>query len=293
MKTKKILRTMIPVGMVLTAIFILTGCASKKNIWGDTKKGIILTYRMPEAESLKYVTTGDVVQNMAVMGQKFDVTMKSYQVFSISTNDPGKDPITLGITIDTMYFNLKTPMNEFTPDMEQVIGQQFDIKLSKLGAESDFSQAEAITYDLGGETRNLGPELQTFFPNLPGKPVKPGDSWIYQDTVKEDSGGNWLHLFVSCTATLEGYEEYEGKECAKVTVTLHGTVLGGGMSRGVGTKTTGEISGTETYYFAYKEGVLIRFISEGTASTETKTSGEREMTIPATRDYVKKVWLEE
>lgn len=284
---------MIPVGIVLTAVFILAGCASKKNIWGDTKKGLILSYRMPEAQSLKYGTAGDVIQNMAVMDQEFEITMKSFQVFSFSTNDPGQNPMTLDITIDTMYFNLKTPMNELTPDMEQVIGKQFDIKLTPLGLESDFSQAKEITYDLGGESRNMGAELQGFFPNFPDKPLQQGDSWTYSDTIKEESQGNWLHLFANNTATLEGYEVVDGRECAKVTITLNGTVLGEGMSRGVGTKTTGEFSGTDTYFFDYKEGLLVKMRSEGEATTETKTSGEKKMTIPASREYVKEVWLEE
>jgi len=284
---------MIPVGMVLTAIFILAGCASKKNIWGDPEKGLILSYRMSDSESIKYGVAGDVIQNMAVMGQEFEMTMKSYQVFSFSTKDPGQDPMTMNITIDTMYFYLKTPRNEFTPDMDQVIGQKFDIQFSTVGIESDFSQAEEITYELGGEPRNLGAELQGFFPNFPDKPVKPGDSWTYADTVKEESQGNWLHLFANNTATLTGYEIIDERECAKVEITLTGTILGEGMSRGVGTKTTGEFSGTDTYYFDYKEGLLVKLRAVGEATTETKTSGERKMTIPATREYVKEVWLKE
>jgi len=291
MKTRKILRVLVPVGIVLTAIFILGGCASKKNIWGNTEKGLILSYRMPEVQSLKYVTQADVTQQMEVMGQKFEITMKSYQVYSINTDDQGKDQMTLGITIDTMFLDLKTPMKEFAPDMGSVIGQQFDIKFSKLGIESDFSQAEAITYDMAGETRNLGPEVQGFFPNFPDNPVKPGDSWTYQDTVREESEGNWLHIFSHCTATLAGYEEIAGKQCAKITIVQTGTILGEGNMQGLKTKSVGEVSGTETFYFAYKEGILVKLSSSGVAITETKTSGARELTIPSTREIVKEVWL--
>lgn len=291
MKTKKLLRVLFTTGMVLTAIFILKGCAPKKNVWGDTKKGLILSYRMPDSHSLRYVSTGDVTQNMEMMGQKFQVTLKSYQVYSIKTEKPGSQPMTLDITIDTMHLYLKTPMNEFSPDMGEVIGRSFAIKLTALGKESDFAQAEAITFNLGGETRNLGPEFQSIFPDFPKTPVKPGDSWSYPDTIREEAQGNWLHLYVSCTATLEGVETLNGIECAKVTVPFTGTVLGEGNMQGISTKTTGEISGTDTYYFDYKKGILVTVKSEGVVYTTTKTSGARELTIPATRKFLKEMTL--
>ena len=293
MKTRKFLPLLIPVGILLTTVFILAGCASKKNIWGSKEKGLILSYRFPESNSLKYIASGDMVQNMEMMGQKFEVTLKNYQVYSLKTDDPSSDPLTLDITVDTMYLKMKTPMNETTPGMEEVIGRNFAIKLTPIGKESDFSQAEEITFQLGGETRSLSAEFQGFFPDFPANPVKPGDSWSYQDTIKEESGGNWLHLYINCTATLEGYETLSGRECVRVTVHFSGTLLGEGITRQVEMKTTGDISGTDTYFFDYKEGILVKIRSEVTASSVTKTSGEREMTIPATREFAKEVVLEE
>lgn len=291
MKTRNIVSLLILAGITCSGLILLPGCASKKKLWGDTRKGLILSYRMPESQPLRYISTGDASQKVEVMGQKFDVNMKSYQEYSVQTEHPSANPMTLKITVDTMYIYLKTPMKDFTPDMTGVIGRQFPIRLTSLGKESDFSQAEAITFNLGGETRNLAPEFQSFFPDLPGKPVKPGDSWNYPDTIKEESGGNWLHLYVNCTATLEGYETVNGRECAKVMVPFSGIVLGEGNMNGIATKTSGEVSGTDHYYFDYKNGVLVKISSDGTASTMTKTSGAKEMTIPSTRKFIKEIWL--
>jgi len=291
MKTKAIGNLFILAGILFSGLILLPGCTSKKNLWGDTRKGLILSYRMPESQPLRYISTGDALQKVEVMGQKFDVNLKSYQEYSIRAVQPASDHMTLQITIDTMYIYLKTPMKDFTPDMSDVIGRQFSIRLTSLGKELDFTQAEAITFNLGGETRNLAPEFQSFFPDLPGKPVKPGDSWNYADTIKEESGENWLHLCVNCTATLEGYETVNGHECAKVTVPFSGIVLGEGNMNGIGTKTTGEVSGTDQFYFDYKNGILVKIISDGTASTITKTSGAQEMTIPSTRKFIKEIWL--
>jgi len=291
MKTKRILSFLIPAGIVLSAIFILAGCASKKNIWGDTKKGLIMSYRMPEGKTLNYLTMADVTQKMSVMGQDIEVLMNSYQEYSFNCTNPVEDPLSLSITVDTMSLYLKTPMKDLSPDMASVMGKEFDIRLSRLGVESHFEGAEAITYDMAGETRNLGPEMQGFFVNFPDHPVKPGESWSYSDTIREESSGNWLHIMIINTATLEGYEVMEGKDCARITIAGSGTILGEGNIQGIDTKTTGEISGTETCWFAYKEGVMVKYISEGLAPSETKTSGEREMTIPATREFLKEVLL--
>jgi hypothetical protein len=203
---------------------------------------------------------------------------------------PAEIPIHLSIYIDTMWVYLKTPMQEINGDMKEAIGKTIHMKLTSSGVESDFSEAESIGYFLGPEKRNLGSEFMGFFTNLPGTPVKPQESWSYPDTLSEKEGSNILTLCSENNATLEGYETINGKECARIRISYTGTIVGEVSMQGINTKTTG-VSGTDITWFAYKEGLLIKTLSAGTATTTTKTSGAREMTIPGTREYQKVIEL--
>ena len=53
----------------LLAVVLLSGCAAKRNVWGDPATGVTLTYRMPEERVLRYETTIDQSQRMDVGGQ--------------------------------------------------------------------------------------------------------------------------------------------------------------------------------------------------------------------------------
>ncbi|MFC2102744.1 hypothetical protein ACFLS7_07090 [Bacteroidota bacterium] len=290
MKTN-MLRVIIPAGIVLTAIFFLAGCASKKNTWGDTKKGLVLNYRMIEGTPYTYKVKSDVDQQMEINQQKLEVTMNSFQEYTFTNTSADPDPLSLKVTIDTMALFIKTPMNEMEPGMENVIGKSLVMDLSDHGYESNLEGAKEITYAIGPETRNLGSELQGFFPNLPSTPIQPGDTWSYQDTVMEESGENWLGIYANNTATLTGYESLGNRECAIITIANTGTIRGKGSTQGVGTETAGEFSGTDQIWFDYKAGVLVKTVSKGSAKTQTQTSGVRQMIIPATRDMTKSVTL--
>ncbi|NQV01634.1 MAG: hypothetical protein HQ542_03240 [Bacteroidia bacterium] len=291
MKARKLLPLLIPVGMLLTAIFILSGCTSKKNIWGDTKTGLILSYRMAEGKSCNYQVTADVTQAMEINEQKLEVILKSYQEYTFATVSTNPDLLSLKVTIDTMSLYIKSPMNEMKPGMENVIGKSIEMKLSTRGEESDFDAAKEITYAIGPETRNLGTEFQGFFPNFPVQPVRPGDTWNYQDTIMEKSGGNWMGIYANNMATLAGYETLGNRDCAHIIVKAAGTLEGKGNTQGVDTETVGEFTGTDTIWFDYKTGVLMKVVSEGTATSQTKTSGVRQMIIPATREMRKSTEL--
>ena len=51
--------------VIVVAVSLLTGCAAKKApavFWGDPETGLIIEYRMPEKDSLKYEMTTTFLQ---------------------------------------------------------------------------------------------------------------------------------------------------------------------------------------------------------------------------------------
>ena len=74
----------------------------------------------------------------------------------------------------------------------------------------------------------------------------------------------------------------------KITMVFNGTLKGEGEQDGMELITTGDITGMATWYFAYKEGIFVSNVVEGTGKTTTQVIGPQEMTLPATRVYTMK-----
>ncbi len=278
---------------VISLVILITGCAVKKNLWGDTKTGINLKYRMEKNKILKYHTISDFTQTMEVMGQSFDIISNSGQFFAVKSIENNETMNRLEITIDTMFMKTVTPRGEIIPDMSDVNGKSFDMSLTKTGKEFDFAGAEKIKYSLGQSgDRSIATEFQAIFPNLPVRPVKVGVEWTSTDTITEKSDNGYLQIIIKSTNILEGFEKINGKECVKVTADFKGELNGKAMEQGAELITTGNISGKDIWYFAYKEGVFVKILTEGIAESITTVSAQK-MEIPSTREYSMEIELVE
>jgi hypothetical protein len=71
-------------------------------------------------------------------------------------------------------------------------------------------------------------------------------------------------------------------ECAKVTAAVKGTLSGTGQQGGADLSFTGDIEASDTWYFAYKEGILVKTTSDGSTKSTITVSGPQNMTIPMT-----------
>jgi hypothetical protein len=247
------------------AICMLVGCAAKEvPVYGDPQTGVILQYRMPEGQVLKYDSWGETHQVADVMGQSIETDISSTSAFTIESKGQAENNHQLTITIDGMSLQIQSTTGELEPDMSTVIGKSFDMVFSFLGKEVELIGADSIEYELGPEgTRSISSGFQDIFPDLAGRPVKIGDSWPAESTITEKSETSETVVRSSGTNTLVGFETIDGIECAKIQGEGTGTIESKGEQQGVELITTGEISGTSTWYFDYKEGIFIKQILEG------------------------------
>jgi hypothetical protein len=187
------------------------------------------------------------------------------------------------ITINSAKTDVTSPQGKISPDMSPVFGKSFHMILSPLGKELKISGADTIKYILGqaGE-RTLSSNFQTIFPDLAGKPVKIGDSWTTNDTINvKESGTNMRMTFISVN-TLQGFEMVDGHECIKVTAKSTGKLDGEGEQMGANLYFDGDIETEDVWYFAYKEGIFVKSISDGSSEGTVAVTGAQKMTIPMT-----------
>lgn len=267
------------------AILALAGCAAKTAAPAAAPKapaGTVLEYKMPAGRTLTYTNIEEMSQVMEVMGQTVDAHTKGGGTFTLSAKGKRDQNLLLGVTIDDMSMTITGPMGDQSPDMSTVKGKSFDMVVSPLGAEIDVSGAEAITYQSANGTSNVAPGFRLFFPDLPGRPLKVGDTWPSSAAADDTSGGMNIKMGFQYVNTFEGLETVEGMECARIKSDYTATLSGTGNQQGMDMALTGTGKGTDLWYFAVKEGIYLKATSDATYDISISVSAAG-MTIPMTQ----------
>ena len=102
MADKRVVQTRLLIVSAIIAVALLAGCAVKKEIWGDPKSGLNLTYRMEENQIRKYQTSSKEIQKLDMMGQTMETKSESGMEFSLQSKGLKEKDLLLGITVDTM-----------------------------------------------------------------------------------------------------------------------------------------------------------------------------------------------
>jgi len=243
----------------------------------------VLEYKMPAGRALTYQTKSEDSQVMEVMGQAMDTQTSNTSTITFKSKGPKDKNLLIGVTIDDIAATVtSSAQGDMSPDMSSVKGKSFDMVLSSLGAEVDVSAAEAITYSVATETRSVASGFKTFFPDLPGKPVKIGDTWPSTTSVEEKTGSMTIRIELQNVHTLEGFETIDGHECARVSAQVTGTITGSGSQMGQDLTFSGTIKGKDLWHFAVKEGAYVKSATESTTqmSIDVAAAG---MSIPVTQ----------
>ncbi len=181
---------------------------------------------------------------------------------------------------------------EYSPDLSSVIGKSFDMTLSPLGKELELSGAESMQYELPTEGKmSIESNFQAIFPNLAGRPVKIGETWTSTDTITEKNESSEVQINLENVHTLKGFETVDGMECVKITAEVTGTLQGTGELQGMDIAIEGERKGTDTCYFAYKEGIFVKVISTAVERISVELSGPQDMSILMTQEFKSEIKL--
>ena len=289
MHLKKTLGVALCVVAIAAVTVALTGCAAKTGAcaWGDLDTGLILEYRMSEGDPVSYTFTSSSIQTMEIQGQS--IPIESVETLSFSAEPKGviDDGFALGITIDGLTVRVSSPQGEMEADTDDVVGESFDMTLSKLGVEGGLPDQDALQYSIGPEgPKSVITGFSVIFPDLPEGAITVGDTWPTTVEIVERSDEGDVVIVIDAMNTLEGFETVAGLECARISLVLTGTIEGSGVQQGAAWTMQSDMEGVGEWYFAYKEGIVVRDITEGTADGAIVVSSPNgEMTIPVSREY--------
>jgi hypothetical protein len=272
---------------ILLFILALSGLAgfAYQNVTAGAKpqSTVTLAYQFPEGKTLTYQITNTQTQNLDVMGQSVSTESNSAIEFTLQPKGLKEGQYQLGVTINTFKVEAQSPQGGMTADASSVVGKSFDMILSRLGKEIDTSGASSIRYNMGlAGTRDLGASFQAFFPDLPERPVKIGDSWPSEDAVTQKSDAGDIRIIFNIMNTLEGFETVDGLECARIKGTVTGKMTGNLEQQGMALLFDAKIDGTQTLYFAEKEGILVKTETKASMGGVITAGDPANITIPMT-----------
>jgi hypothetical protein len=284
MKTKRFLLGRIT-GIAGVAVgLLLAGWAMPKaGTAFAAQEGTVLKYKMPAGQVLRYLEKQESREVGEVMGQTLESVSVDTNAYSFRAKGRKEQNYLLGVTIDDKTMSIISVQGDMSPDLTAVKGKSFDMVLSPLGAEVDVSGAEAITYQMVTGTRSVASGFKIFFPDLPARPVKIGDSWPSSFSIEEKAGAMTIRFEGQSVNTLEGFEAVDGMACARIAAKLTGSISGSGSQQGADVLFSGTLKGTDVWHFAPKEGLFVRSTSDSVTEMTVSVTGAQTMTIPTTQ----------
>jgi hypothetical protein len=277
MKMKNLLSgNLLYVTIIIVALNISFNAYAQKKP-GNTQQtdAIKLEYKYLKETPIKYLSISKMTQTMDIQGQSMQNNINS--VFGCSIKATGKQDsdLKLEIKLDTLGQVVESPMGTAGGSVRDIQGKVINIVISPDGRETDISEAEKVIYTVEGSGEsNVSQTFMEFFPILPIKPVKVGDTWNIADSVASTNGATFTKNIVNSTDKLEGIENIDGIECARISSTLSGTMIINTQNQGMDVKMKGTYTGSGILLFAIKEGYFIK------QTVISKVTGNVEIAMP-------------
>ncbi|HVP57141.1 MAG TPA: hypothetical protein VMU02_03500 [bacterium] len=263
------------------ALSLLPGCAAKKAMPAAGGGAVTLEYRLPPTTPVIYRNSESSTQTMQMMNQYINTDTKKVMVFTIKPGTIKDNKQPLNITVDSLSVAITTPQGDFSAKVDQVVGKSFDMALTTLGEELDFTGVDLLQYSLGPTgTRSIKPDFETMFPNLADKALKVGDTWTTSDTADVDEGGMKLKIITDKVNTLDGFEDLNGTKCARIITTSKGTVKGEGQQQGMNVSLSTQMTGNDSWLFATQRGLVAKLTSDVSMDGTVAVGGPQGMSIP-------------
>lgn len=219
---------------------------------------VTIAYKYSADKPVSYLYTSTMVQLMDMQGQTMQTDITAAFGCSIRQAGMQGSDLVLEITADTLGQRTDSPMGGGGGPVSDIKGKNFKIVIAPTGKILDLSGAEAVVFNIEGSGEsNLAQSLYDFFPLLPEKPVKPGDTWNSTDSSTLKTALMTQTILSNTINKLEGIETIDGVECAKIVKEGTGTFSMSLQSQGMDINIKGPFSRTSDCLVSIKEGCLI------------------------------------
>lgn len=178
----------------------------------------------------------------------------------------------LMIIINSLNIVINSQQGNITPNTSGLSGKSFSATYSPKGKELTVTGIEDLPKISLGQNGERGAEeyFSDLLPLLPDAAVKIGDTWTTPIDKNVQQGQIALTTKGAATNVIEGIE----------TLTKN-TIQGSGTQMGQELNIKGVTKGTSTWYFAYKEGMLVKITNDEASNLKINMGN---MEIPQTTE---------
>ena len=282
-KEKSHKRDLIAVNALLGMIALVTACGNSGKL--DLNKEYKPEYRSYEYNDLNYKAVYNLKTFMEMQGQPMNAERVFDFTYAFSGKEAGSENGHLvSITLENIDAKMITALGQQKFDTRHINGKSFDMMISADGRKLSYPHPDQLLrLDMGamaGGVLNLEFILKYNFPGLPDSPVKGGETWpeTFQRTQIEGSlkplvNINAVHQYVDV-------EKVDGYDCLKVESTYKAEIEGSEEQMGTNWTYIGKLEGSSTWYFAIKEGFVVKVSSKEKSKGIIKSTGDNPMDVP-------------
>lgn len=274
---------------VVLAASLIMCLAVTTNAYSQKKKkapkgSVKLEYNLPAGKPIGFSDASVMKMTMDFNGSIMETSTTSLLACTVTSAGKDGSNLKLEVRIDTLSQLMESPMGSIGGMLNEATGKSFTMTLSPAGKPVDVSDAEKVKFTFEGTESNVAQSFLEFFPVLPDKPVKPGDTWVTNDTLADKAGTT--KMIVKADNKYEGMVKMDGIDCARITSTFTGTREMKSSAGGMDILISGAINGTEELFFAVKEGYYIKLTSNAKMAGNLDLSGAQSMSMPMAADIV-------
>lgn len=280
-------RNLFAIKVVIMTFFIVA--ANSTTAFPQAKKAdgkqVMLAYNPQAGRILSCSHSTSVTQMMDVEGQSVNVLINTILDYKAKLINKQNDNLNLEITIDSLKIDMEAMGNATGGNFSEVKGKSFPLIISPAGKVLDASGADKIEYSSEGQTfSSLGQTFRNLFPVLPGRSVGIGEKWTSKDTLDFASSGAKVYQIFESSGTYEGNEKVDGIECARISVSLKGTMETKTQNMGMDIFVHGPVTGESVIWFAIKDGYVVKEQNTSKMNGTVELTGPQNMSFPVIMD---------
>jgi len=280
-------------GVIFNTIFFLfflmtTSC-------GSSKKDLDLNYRNSgKIQNFKIQYIDKIALDMG--GQPMEAD-KEYEIIyseKASSNSNQQD-IQSTITLEKVSASIIMSQQRQVIGTGNIEGKEIEMIRSLKGDSITFKGANDIPKInmsmMAGGPVGIDFFLKSYSPIFPFETIKKGDTWTAQSTRNQLAGSLPVSGLIETTYRLISFEKVSGYECVKIESRSAGKLSGEAEQMGMYWTHKGIFESEAIWYFAFKEGLLVKAsITEHTKGT-LDTAGENAMSVPVEHNTIVELGL--
>ena len=276
-------------GVFLSATVLVAGLFSEINA-GEKKYR--LEYKFKKGMGFGMTTTTERKSSREIMGNEIKTTTADMIVYDAMVAQEQRGTAAIEVTYKERSHKTDDPQNQHNTDFSDLLGKAGQFTMTSRGELSEFAEFDALPEivisngQAHGEKQYIN-ELKDFFVQLPADEIAVGDTWSYTVVFDETVTGGGAKVIINYEYTLAEVTEKDGHECLKLTGEYTTKVKGEGVEQGMEFTIALDGKGSETAWFAYKEGMLLE--TEAVSFVEGALVAEDVgLEMPLRNDYTSK-----